>query len=86
MSAEETMQAESQLQEETDLEIEAEYMLETPVRCADCKADFDTVHVVRLLRTKTNFTSTLPRRGYMVVCPHCRSVLSAGLGSRMALV
>ena len=46
----------------------------------------DTVHVVRLLRTKTNFTSTLPRRGYMVVCPNCRSVLSAGLGSRMALV
>ena len=74
------------LREETELEIEAEYMLESPVRCADCKADFDTVHVVRLLRTKTNFTSTLPRRGYMVVCPNCRSVLSAGLGSRMSLV
>ncbi len=75
-----------QLREQVELEIEAEYMLESPVRCADCKEDFDTVHVVRLLRTKTNFTSTLPRRGYMVVCPNCRSVLSAGLGSRMALV
>ena len=69
-----------------EMEIEAEYMLESPVRCSHCKTDFDTVHVVRLLRTKTNFTSTLPRRGYMVVCPNCRSVLSAGLGSRMALV
>ena len=80
------MQEQGKLQEETALEIEAEYMLESPVRCSDCSHDFDTVHVVRLLRTKTNFTSTLPRRGYMVVCPHCRSVLSAGLGSRMALV
>ncbi len=79
-------QEKSELKEETDLEIEAEYMLESPVRCANCNEDFDTVHVVRLLRTKTNFTSTLPRRGYMVVCPNCRSVLSAGLGSRMALV
>lgn len=80
------MQQQEKLKEETELEIEAEYMLESPVRCSDCKDDFDTVHVVRLLRTKTNFTSTLPRRGYMVVCPNCRSVLSAGLGSRMALV
>ncbi len=80
------MQQQEELQEKTELEIEAEYMLESPVRCSDCKDDFDTVHVVRLLRTKTNFTSTLPRRGYMVVCPNCRSVLSAGLGSRMALV
>ena len=80
------MQQQEQLQEESELEIEAEYMLESPVRCSDCRQDFDTVHVVRLLRTKTNFTSTLPRRGFMVVCPHCRTVLSAGLGSRMALV
>ena len=79
-------QEKAKLREETQLEIEAEYMLESPVQCASCKADFDTVHVVRLLRTKTNFTSTLPRRGYMVVCPNCRTVLSAGLGSRMALV
>lgn len=79
-------QEQAQLKEQVELEIEAEYMLESPVRCFDCKEDFDTVHVVRLLRTKTNFTSTLPRRGYMVVCPNCRTVLSAGLGSRMALV
>ena len=79
-------QQQEPLTEKVELEIEAEYMLESPVRCPDCKDDFDTVHVVRLLRTKTNFTSTLPRRGYMVVCPNCRSVLSAGLGSRMALV
>ena len=80
------MQQHEHLRQESGLEIEAEYMLESPVRCSDCKEDFDTVHVVRLLRTKTNFTSTLPRRGFMVVCPHCRSVLSAGLGSRMSLV
>jgi hypothetical protein len=68
-----------------EVQAEAEYMLESPLRCRDCKQPFETVQVVRLLRTKTNFTSTLPRRGYLIVCPSCHAVVSAGLGSRMAI-
>ena len=67
------------------MEVEAEYALETPVKCRECEAHVESIQVVRLLRTKTNFTSTLPRRGYMMICPACQAVVSAGLGSRMAI-
>ena len=67
-------------------EIEAEYTLEMPVKCSHCQDDFETIQVIRLLRTKTNFTSTLPRRGYMIICPNCHTSIAAGLGTRMALV
>ena len=61
-------------------EIEAEYTLEAAVKCCECHAQLQTVNVIRLLRTKVNFTSSLPRRGYVVVCPACRKVIPAGLG------
>jgi hypothetical protein len=38
------------------------------------------VGVVRLMRTKVNFISMLPRRGHVIVCSHCRWILSAELG------
>jgi hypothetical protein len=63
-----------------DIEAEAEYTLESPVQCASCHQSVHSVTVVRLLRTRVNFTSSLPRRGYVVVCPSCRAVLPAGLG------
>ena len=68
--------------EQIDLveEIEAEYTLETPVKCGQCSKQMHSVNVIRLLRTKVNFTSSLPRRGYVVCCPDCRSVVPAGLG------
>ncbi len=58
---------------------EAEYTLEYQVRCPCCEAEIEMVKVVRLLRTKVNFTSTLPRRGRAIVCPACQKVLSVEL-------
>ena len=60
-------------------EAEAEYTLEYSVRCPHCDMDLDTLKVVRLLRTKVNFTSTLPRRGRVLVCPECQKIVSAEL-------
>jgi hypothetical protein len=36
--------------------------------------------IVRLLRLRVNFVSTLPRRGHVAACPLCRGILSVGLG------
>ena len=58
---------------------EAEYQLEGPAVCSSCKRDIETVGVIRLLRVRVNFSSTLPRRGYLVVCPRCRATLPADL-------
>jgi hypothetical protein len=60
---------------------EAAYALETPVTCPCCRDTIRELRVVRLLRTKVNFTSTLPRRGRVMVCPHCATLVSAELGS-----
>jgi CheY-like chemotaxis protein len=61
--------------------IEAEYTLECPVRCPTCGETLSTVKAVRLLRAHVNFTSTLPRRGRLVVCPHCLAVIPAELSN-----
>ena len=61
-------------------EIEAEYTLESPVKCPRCQGAMETVQVVRLLRTKVNFTSSLPRRGQIIVCPICNTLLSGEVG------
>ncbi len=58
----------------------AEYALEVPLNCHHCKKDIHLVHVVRLLRTRVSFVSTLPRRGHVIVCPECRGILSGDLG------
>ncbi len=63
----------------TGRDAEAEYTLEYPVRCPYCDEEIEIVKVVRLLRTKVNFTSTLPRRGRAIVCPTCQKVLSMEL-------
>jgi hypothetical protein len=59
---------------------DAEYTLEQPLRCPQCKAEISTVQVVRLLRTRVNFVSMLPRRGHVIVCPACQGIVSASLG------
>jgi hypothetical protein len=56
---------------------EAEYALESPLLCPHCKS---TIASVQVLRTRVNFISMLPRRGYVVVCPACHQILSAELG------
>ena len=57
----------------------AVYTLEFPTRCPQCSAEIATVRVSRLLRTQVSFTSTLPRKGYIIVCPLCEGILSAEL-------
>lgn len=58
---------------------EAEYTLETPVRCPACGERVASLRAVRLVRAKVNFTSTLPRRGRVVACPHCLAIVPAEL-------
>ena len=41
--------------------------------------DRQGVQVLRLVRTRVNFISMLPRRGYVVACPVCHQILSAEL-------
>ena len=60
---------------------EAEYQLETPVVCPSCRQTVSTLKVVRMLRTRVNFTSTLPRRGRVVSCSACSTVISAEFGN-----
>ena len=57
----------------------AMYTLESPVQCPQCEQEIRTLRVLRVLRTQASFTSTLPRKGYVVVCPECDRVLSAEL-------
>lgn len=61
------------------LDSDAEYTMEYPAVCPLCGQTISTVKVVRLLRTRVNFTSTLPRHGRVVICPSCRTILSAAL-------
>ena len=65
---------------------EAEYAIESPLRCPHCKETIATVQVLRLVRTRVNFVSLLPRRGYVVVCPACHQLLSAELGGGLTRV
>jgi hypothetical protein len=57
----------------------AVYSLEFPTRCPQCHKQISTVRVSRLLRTQVSFTSLLPRKGYVIVCPECDGMLSAEL-------
>ncbi len=60
-------------------QIEAEYMLEHTVRCPTCGQTVSSLKAVRLLRAQVNFTSTLPRRGHVMICPLCDAVVPAEL-------
>jgi hypothetical protein len=55
------------------------YTLESPVHCPQCDNEIRTFRVLRVLRTQASFTSTLPRKGYVIVCPECDRILSAEL-------
>ncbi len=58
---------------------EAEYALEMALKCHHCQEEIRSVAVVRLLRTRVDFVSTLPRRGHVIICPWCKGILSAEL-------
>jgi hypothetical protein len=57
----------------------AVYTLESPAHCPECNTEITTIHVIRVMRTQVSFTSTLPRKAYVIACPACRRLLSAGL-------
>jgi len=59
---------------------EAEYLLEAPLTCHHCKSEVTCLRVIRLLRVKVSFISTLPRRGHVIICPECNGIISAELG------
>jgi CheY-like chemotaxis protein len=63
----------------SDDTIEAEYALESPVRCPACGERVASLKAVRMIRSRVNFTSTLPRRGRVVACPHCLGIVPAEL-------
>jgi hypothetical protein len=63
----------------TTAERGAIYTLEFSTRCPHCSKQINSVRVSRLLRTHVSFTSTLPRKGYVIVCPECDGMLSAEL-------
>ncbi len=55
------------------------YTVESPLRCPQCHMAIKTFRALRVLRTHVNFMSTLPRKGYVLVCPRCAGLLSAEL-------
>jgi hypothetical protein len=55
------------------------YSLEFPVQCPHCSEQLRTFKVFRLLRAQVSFTSTLPRKGYVIVCPECERPISSEL-------
>ena len=59
---------------------EAEYAMEVPLPCPHCQQQIQSVVIVRLLRMRVNFVSTLPRRGHVLACPLCQGILSVELG------
>ncbi len=59
----------------------AEYKLEFPVRCSGCSKELTTLWAIRMYRVKVRFTSTLPRSGRILVCPHCKTVILGELGA-----
>lgn len=58
---------------------DATYRLESPARCPQCGEVLAELRAVRLLRVEVNFTSMLPRRGRIVVCPYCQTIVPAEL-------
>lgn len=58
---------------------DAEYRLESAVKCPQCGEALSTLKAVRLLRSQVNFTSTLPRRGRVLICPFCHAIVPAEL-------
>jgi hypothetical protein len=57
----------------------AAYTLESPVRCPHCRQEITTIRIVGLTRSQVAFTSTLPRKGRVIICGECERILSAEL-------
>ena len=63
----------------TEWQVTASYTLDQPVRCPHCAERISALHIVGLTRSQVAFTSTLPRKGRVIVCPECERILTAEL-------
>lgn len=79
IALEESASPPSEPQAADEINTDAEYTLECPVRCPACGERITRLKAVRLVRVQVNFTSTLPRRGRVVACPHCLAVVPGEL-------
>ena len=61
----------------------ATYTLEMPVRCLYCDERIQSLRIVGLTRSQVAFTSTLPRKGRVAICPECDRILPAELSGLM---
>ena len=57
----------------------ATYNLEMAVRCPHCDEAIRTIRIVGLSRSQVAFTSTLPRKGRVAICPECDRILPVEL-------
>ena len=55
------------------------YTLDSAVCCPHCQVRITSVRIVGLTRSQVTFTSTLPRKGRVIVCPECERILTAEL-------
>ena len=55
------------------------YTLDSAVCCPHCQERITSVRIVGLTRSQVAFTSTLPRKGRVIVCPECERILTAEL-------
>lgn len=61
----------------------AAYTLEVAVRCPHCDQAINSIRIVGLTRSQVAFTSTLPRKGRVAVCPECDRILPVELSGLM---
>lgn len=64
---------------EESSKVDADYTLESPAKCPACGERIERLQAIRLIRGHVNFTSTLPRRGRVLACPHCLAIIPAEL-------
>jgi hypothetical protein len=57
----------------------AAYTLDQPVRCPHCRERINSLRIVGLTRSQVAFTSSLPPKGHVIVCPECERILTAEL-------
>ena len=63
----------------TEWQSTSSYTLDAPVGCPHCHERITSVRIVGLTRSQVSFTSTLPRKGRVIVCPECEHILTAEL-------
>ena len=61
----------------------ATYNLEMAVRCPHCDEKIQTIRIVGLSRSQVAFTSTLPRKGRIAICPECDRILPVELSGML---